>query len=95
MWFSNQRSPPTLHTWRKCCAPQDFRQLRAYSYGLTDDRLRLYFDDFASIPVDVPSLSEQRRLAKLLCTWDDAIEAAEQLLTNRKALKGALAEKAV
>ncbi len=68
-------------------------QLRAYSYGLTDDRLRLYFDDFASIPVDVPNVSEQRRLAKLLCTWDDAIEAAEQLLTNRKALKGALAEK--
>ena len=74
-------------------APRLRYLLRAYSYGLTDDRLRLYFDDFASIPVAMPSLKEQRRLAELLEVWDEAIGATEQLLTNRGALKTALAEK--
>lgn len=67
--------------------------LRAYSYGLTDDRLRLYFDDFAAIPVSVPELDEQRRIARLFEVWDQAIETTESLLRNRKSHKGALAER--
>jgi type I restriction enzyme, S subunit len=74
-------------------APRLRYLLRAFSYGLTEDRLRLYFDDFAAIPVAIPSLKEQRRLARLLAVWDEAIVATEKLLTNRKALKSALAER--
>lgn len=66
--------------------------LRAYSYGLTDDRLRLYFDDFAAIPVSVPSLEEQKSIARILATWDKAVQATEGLLANRKRFKQALAE---
>lgn len=67
--------------------------LRAYSYGLTDDRLRLYFDDFAAIPVCVPSLGEQQSIVRILDTWDKAIQVTERHLTNRKFHKRALAEK--
>ncbi len=37
--------------------------LGAYSHGLTSDRLRLYPDDFAQIPVSLPGPSEQERIA--------------------------------
>lgn len=67
--------------------------LRAYSYGLTDDRLRLYFEDFAAIPAYVPSLEEQRRIAKILDAWDQSIRASELLLENRKLLRRALSER--
>lgn len=53
--------------------------LWAYSYGITNDRLRLYFDDFARIPVSVPDISRQRAIGKTLATWDKAIAAAERL----------------
>ncbi|NRC54249.1 hypothetical protein [Neoaquamicrobium sediminum] len=36
----------------------------AYSYGLTQDRLRLYADDFCHIPAGPPSLPEQKELLK-------------------------------
>lgn len=78
-------------------------KLLSFSHGITDDRLRLYFDDFASIPVQVPPLPEQSKIADILTTWDEAltqldalIEAQErrkkalmqQLLTGRRRLKG-------
>ncbi|WP_177421023.1 restriction endonuclease subunit S [endosymbiont of Lamellibrachia barhami] len=62
----------------------------AYSYGLTSDRLRLYFNDFSRIPVDVPRIEEQTKIAQILSTWDKAIETTEKLIKNSKAQKKAL-----
>ena len=62
----------------------------AYSYGLTDDRRRLYFNDFKKIPVDIPPLPEQQKIARLLSTWDKAIATVEKLIENSKAQKKAL-----
>ncbi|AMK75497.1 MULTISPECIES: restriction endonuclease subunit S [Methylomonas] len=64
--------------------------LWAYSYGLTSDRLRLYFNDFKRIPVNIPSLSEQRKIGKILLAWDRAISITEKLLTNSQQQKLAL-----
>lgn len=68
----------------------------AYSYGLTSDRLRLYYPDFSLIPVTLPSLEEQRLIGKLLATWDKAIEKVNALIVNserrKKALMGKLLE---
>ena len=52
----------------------------AYSYGLTDDRLRLYPGDFARIPAFVPPISEQKGIAQSLVTWDIAIEKVSSLI---------------
>lgn len=51
----------------------------AFSYGLTEDRLRLYFQDFAKIPVTVPSEVVQERIGKILDTWARAVQTAEEL----------------
>jgi type I restriction enzyme S subunit len=51
----------------------------AYSYGLTDDRLRLYADDFMRIPVVVPEIRQQVRIAALLSEWDRAIGVTQSL----------------
>lgn len=52
----------------------------AYSYGLTGDRLRLYFNDFTKIKHIIPPFSEQKAIADLLSTWDEAIEKTERLI---------------
>lgn len=57
----------------------------AYSHGLTEDRLRLYFDEFASIPASPPPLEQQRRIVTVLDCWDSAISDLEQLRDAQKA----------
>jgi type I restriction enzyme S subunit len=64
--------------------------LWAYSYGLTDDRLRLYFDDFSAIRTRIPNIESQQEIAKVLETWDAAIAASELLVSVRSKEKQAL-----
>lgn len=56
--------------------------LWAYSYGLTDDRLRLYPKEFLQIPVQWPDLAEQQRIAAALDAWDEAIATADKLCSS-------------
>ena len=62
----------------------------AYSYGLTEDRLRLYADDFCQIPASPPPLAEQRRIADILDAWDRAIAQTEALIDAKQKQKGEL-----
>lgn len=52
----------------------------AYSHGLTEDRLRLYFDSFSEIPVSPPPLNRQKKIAAVLDVWDDVIGQTEQMI---------------
>ncbi len=54
----------------------------AFSYGLTEDRLRLYFDDFAKIPAWIPSLDVQGRVVETLRVWDRAIQVTASLFAT-------------
>ncbi|MGC1304444.1 MAG: restriction endonuclease subunit S [Caulobacteraceae bacterium] len=66
--------------------------LWAYSHGLTEDRLRLYFDDFSSIPVVFPDLPLQRSMGQALLCWDGAIAQARRLaVLKEQRLYGLLA----
>lgn len=49
--------------------------LAAHSHGITSDRLRLYADDFARIPLHLPALAEQHRIATFLEAVDAKLAA--------------------
>lgn len=50
----------------------------AYSQGLTEDRLRLYFDDFKVIKINAPSKEEQTKIASFLSAVDEKITQLTQ-----------------
>jgi type I restriction enzyme S subunit len=52
--------------------------------------LRLYFDDFAKMPLLVPAKSEQQRIASCLSSLDDLISAETQKLEAIKSHKKGL-----
>lgn len=64
----------------------------AYSYGITGDRLRLYYKDFAKIPVTVPPKPEQERIGRILATVDRAMERTGRLIEAKRKLKKGLAQ---
>lgn len=51
---------------------------------------RLDTDLLKSLPLDLPPLPEQRRIADILSTWDKAIETTEALLATARSQKRAL-----
>ena len=62
-------------------------KLWAYSQGLTSDRLRLYYRDFAQIPLTSPSSLEQKKIAAFLDAVDEKLEKLQRkraLLTHYK-----------
>lgn len=63
---------------------------RAYSHGLTEDRLRLYFDAFCEIPAAPPSLELQEQIVGILDTWDRAIDETELLIASYRRKRTAL-----
>lgn len=53
--------------------------------------MHLYKDDVGSIQIPLPPLAEQRKIAEILRTWDDAIETAEaELKAKQSFLKRAV-----
>ena len=64
-------------------------QLRRLAQGVTRDRVNL--SQFRSIILQVPPLEEQRRIAKIFETVDEAIEADEEQLSKLRELRSGLA----
>ena len=74
--------------------PETIRLFHRYSQGLTNDRLRLYYDQFAEIRVPIPNdVAEQKRIARLLSTFDQHIEQSETLVTALRQTKAAICQK--
>ena len=70
--------------------PEMLLLLTAHSRGLTKDRLRLYFDDFARMEFRCPSVKEQQRIAELLGSLDALINVASKKLDTLKTHKKGL-----
>lgn len=67
--------------------PQSLRVLTAHSRGLTEDRLRLYYDDFAKISLPCPPLPEQDRIADCLLSIDEIIAIQNRNINALKSQK--------
>jgi type I restriction enzyme, S subunit len=70
--------------------PTTLLLLTSHSRGLTKDRLRLYYDDFARIPLRCPAAAEQQRIASCLTSLDAQIAAETQRLEALKTHKKGL-----
>ncbi|GGE05369.1 hypothetical protein GCM10011345_08640 [Gemmobacter megaterium] len=66
------------------------QHLKAWSHGLTEDRLRLYYPDFASIRLQVPHPDEQRKIADALSALDAKISAVAAQITHMEVFKKGL-----
>lgn len=60
------------------------KKLNDYSQGITDDRLRLYFQHFAEVPILIHSKPEQDLLADVFCNWDSAIRMTERAIAKKQ-----------
>jgi len=67
--------------------PRMVHRFWAYSHGITLDRLRLYFNDFAQIPVMLPSLKHQKRIVAVLETWDRYLEKLAKKIEIKKRIR--------
>jgi type I restriction enzyme S subunit len=72
--------------------PQAIEEMRRYSRGVTDFRLRLYWDEFKNLSIAVPRVAEQRAilegLSEDLTAFDGLVGEAEHgidLLRERRA----------
>jgi type I restriction enzyme S subunit len=60
--------------------------VRRYSYGMVDDRLRLYWDEFKNIRIPVPPLDEQEAIISHIQTHQTRNTALETALRDSIAL---------
>ena len=67
------------------------REFRRYSCGSTV--MGIGIDDLKSVKIYLPSLVEQRKIADILRTWDEAIETAEAELKAKQERKRGLTKK--
>ena len=69
---------------------QSLKRLTSQSHGLTEDRLRLYYKDFAQIPLFFPIPEEQKKIADCLNSLDELIAAQGQKVEALKTYKRGL-----
>lgn len=65
----------------------------AYSYGLTLDRLRLYYKDFASIKLRTPEHSEQQKITDFLGKIDQHLQLLQKKKTQLETYKKGVMQK--
>lgn len=70
--------------------PNMLRVFTAHSRGLTEDRLRLYYQDFSSILLPQPDVREQERIADCLMALDARIFDESEKLGDLKTHKSGL-----
>ena len=64
-------------------------KIRSLSAGSTSVAA-IYWKDLKNIRIELPPIEEQRKIAKILSTWDKAINTTERLIDNSKQQKKAL-----
>lgn len=77
--------PPFMDYYMK--TPRMIHSIHRQSYGVTDFRLRLYWDSFAPIPCVIPPVEEQKKIAEILAAQDRIIALYGQKIEQLRLLK--------
>ncbi|WP_241754373.1 restriction endonuclease subunit S [Cupriavidus basilensis] len=80
----------TSHIEMLLRTPMAISEIRRYSRGITDFRLRLYWEDFKGLQIALPPLAEQLAIASFLGRETDKIDS---LIAEQEMLLALLAEK--
>ena len=83
--------PPFMDYYMK--TPRMINWIQRMSYGVTDFRLRLYWDSFEQIPCLLPPLHEQKRIVEILKVQDTIIDLGQQRIGQIKRIKIELLKK--
>ena len=73
-----------LYTWL------EHHQIQISRLAASSTMPALKFSDLKSLNIALPPIAEQRKIAKILSTWDKAISTTERLIDNSKQQKKAL-----
>ena len=65
-------------------------RIEAQAHGFKTTLLHVHKRDITEQSIEVPPFEEQKKIARILSTWDKAIETVEKLIENSKAQKKAL-----
>tara|TARA_R110002167_G_scaffold202616_1_gene406474 strand:- start:78468 stop:79646 length:1179 start_codon:yes stop_codon:yes gene_type:complete len=68
-------------------------RIESNAHGFKSSLVHVQKDDITNQVVDLPSLPEQRKIAEILQTWDEAIEKLEALITQRRNQAAALRQR--
>ena len=77
--------PPFMDYYMK--TPRMIHAIHRQSYGVTDFRLRLYWDSFAPIHCVIPPVEEQKKIAEILAAQDRVIALYDQKIEQLRLLK--------
>ena len=66
------------------------RLLHGYSQGVTDDRLRLYYQHFAKIPIALPALEHQKLAVQAIAPFRKTLQTEQTNLAQLKRVKKGL-----
>ena len=83
--------PPFMDYYMK--TPRMINWIQRMSYGVTDFRLRLYWDSFEQIPCVLPPLHEQQRIVEILKVQDTILDLGQQRIEQIKRMKKELLKK--
>ena len=81
----NQVYPPFMDYYMQ--TPRMINLIQRMSYGVTDFRLRLYWDSFEQIPCVLPPLQEQKRIVEILKAHDTLIDLCRQKIEHLRQMK--------
>ena len=87
----DQVYPPFMDYYMQ--TPRMINLIQRMSYGVTDFRLRLYWDSFEQIPCVLPPLHEQMRIVEILKAQDTIIDLGQQRIGQIKRIKNELLKK--
>lgn len=75
--------------------PENVNLYRRFSQGLVSDTWNLKFSALASLPLAVPPLDQQRRIAEILDTIDESMQATERVIAKLRTFRTGLVRRSV